>query len=310
LHIRELTLRGGESTCFVSLAVENAAPIENGSASGITISQNDFQPYNGLSAQRIKTSSSTPQSQKSAVELYDESGRLDPGESKRYLFEVKAASESAALRGIASGDELGKAIVTWYKAMGEAGRIASTFVYCPPSAVDDENNENSARDKESGFVVHGSGLSVDVAASAADRSAAHSHSEFPNIKPLDDRFPVTVEPISPPSSMLVGEPVDIQVLIVNHSSKPMNLQLQMRLPLMKGVVVYGQSFKNLSMIQPNGGSLVSNICLIAMVPGLFYVGGCYIVDLNSGMEIKQPNLLNVLVEAGEIDDDDGDSFIS
>jgi hypothetical protein len=106
--------------------------------------------------------------------------------------------------------------------------------------------------------------------------------------------------------MLVGEPVDIQVLIVNHSSKPLNLQLQMRLPLMKGVVVYGQSFKNLSMIQPNGGSIVSNICLIAMVPGLFCVGGCYIVDLNSGMEIKQPNLLSVLVEAGEIIDDDSE----
>lgn len=306
LHIRELTLRGGESTCFVSLAVENAAPIENGSASGLTISQNDFQPYNGLSAHRIKTSSATPQSQKSAVELYDEAGRLNPGESKRYLFEVKAASENAALRGIASGDELGKAIVTWYKAMGEAGRIASTFVYCPPSAVDDEIKESSIHGKESRFVVQGSGLSVDVAASAADRSATHSPSEISKIKPLDERFPVTVEPISPPSSMLVGEPVDIQVLIVNHSSKPLNLQLQMRLPLMKGVVVYGQSFKNLSMIQPNGGSIVSNICLIAMVPGLFCVGGCYIVDLNSGMEIKQPNLLSVLVEAGEIIDDDSE----
>ena len=300
LHIRELTLRGGESSCFVSLAVENASPIENGPASGLTISQNDFQPYNGLSAQKVNVSSSKTHSQKSAVELYDESGRLDPGESKRYIFEIKAASENAVLRGIASGDELGKAIVTWHKAMGEAGRIASTFVYCPPSAVDDESKENN---EDSRFVVQGSGLSVDVSASAADRSAVHSPSEIPKVKPLDDRFPVTVEPISPPGSMVVGEPVDVQVLIVNHSGKAMNVQLQMRLTLMKGVVVYGQSFKNLGEIQPNGGSVVSNICLIAMVPGLFCVGGCYIVDLNTGMEIQQPSLLSVLVEAGEVDDD-------
>jgi len=305
LHIRELTLRGGESTCFVSLAVENASPIENGSASGLTISQNDFQPYNGLSAQKVNVSSSKTQSQKSAVDLYDEAGRLDPGESKRYIFEVKAASENAVLRGIASGDELGKAIVTWHKAMGEAGRIASTFVYCPPSAVDDESEENN---EDSRFVVQGSGLSVDVSASAADRSAAHSPSEIPKVKPLDDRFPVTVEPISPPGSMVVGEPVDVQVLIVNHSGKAMNVQLQMRLTLMKGVVVYGQSFKNLGEIQPNGGSVVSNVCLIAMVPGLFCVGGCYIVDLNTGIEIQQPNLLSVLVEAGEVDDDYDDDY--
>ena len=316
LHIRELTLRGGESTCFVSLAVENAVSVDaTGGAGGgsLTISQNDFQPYNGLIAKRIQQSSTKSNSQKTGVELYDEAGRLNPGESRRYMFEVGAVSEDANIRGIAKGDELGKAIVTWHKSMGEAGRIASTFVYCPPSAVEDslnnntnaENSGNSSQgqsqnmngDGEDRFVVQGSGLSVDVAASAADRSSSHS-AEIPNVKPLDDRFPVTVEPISPPNRMVIGEPVDVQVLIVNHGAKQLNLQLQMRLPLMKGVVVYGQSFRNLGEIQPNGGSVVSKIRLIALVPGLFFVGGCYVVDLNSGMEIKQPNLLSVFVENG------------
>ena len=330
LHIRELTLRAGESTCIVSLAVENAsnantnnASATNGSGSkggGLTISQNDFQPYSGLVAQRIQPSSTTPHKKKTAVELFDESGRLNPGESRRYMFEVKAASEQSNMRGIARGDELGKAVVTWHKAMGEAGRIASTFVYCPANAVEESldgianaNKENvnmnmsmntSIRSANSNihnaqgtgddrFVVNGSGLSVDVAASAADRSADHNNT---NIEPLDDRFPVTVEPINPPKRMMVGEPANVQVLVVNHSTQTMNLQLQMRLPLMKGIVVYGQSFRNLGEIPPNGGSMVTDVQLIAMVPGLFFVGGCFMVDLNSGREIQQPHLLSIFVE--------------
>jgi len=300
LQIRELTLRGGESTCFVSLAVENATPVDTGVSGGLTISQTDFQPYTGLIAKRVKSKSSISNSNKTAVELYDESGRLNPGESKRYMFEVKAASENAALRGIARGDELGKAIVTWRKAMGEAGRIASTFVYCPPSAATAENEvlaaESGSNEEEDRFVVHGSGLSVDVAAASANRSASHAPSEIPNVKPLDDVYPVTVTPISPPSHMAIGEPMDVQVLIVNHGEKVLNLQIQMRLSLMKGVLVTGQSFKNLGEIQPNGGSVVSKIRLLAMLPGLFFIRGCHIVDLNTGMEIKQPTLFSVYVE--------------
>lgn len=221
------------------------------------------------------------------------------------MFEVKAGSEDANIRGIARGDELGTAIVTWHKSMGEAGRIASTFVCCPPSAVEEDSNVSNKENaqnvstspsEEDRFVVQGSGLSVDVAASAADRSASHSAPDTQHTIPLDERFPVTVEPINPPKRMMVGEPVDIQVLIVNHGSKNLDLQLQMRLPLMKGIVVYGQSFRNLGELSPSGGSVVSKIRLIAMVPGLFFVGGCYIVDLNSGMEIKQPNLMSIFVQ--------------
>ncbi len=336
LNIRELTLRGGESTCFVSLAVENTAPAENktsaaggasSSSGGLTISQTAFHPYTGLLANRIKPvgiNTGKSSTKKTAVELYDECGRLNPGESKRYMFEVKAASENAAIRGIAKGDELGKAIVTWRKAMGEAGRIASTYVYCPPSAATNTNEEkkdgmssvagsgsvssgkhgqssSSSGDEDDRFVVHGSGLSVDVAAASASRSASHAPSEIPNVRPLDDIYPVTVESINPPSKMTIGDPIDLQLLIVNHGTKKLNLQLQMRLPQMKGVVITGQSFKNLGEIAPNGGSVISKIQIMAMLPGLFFAKGCFVVDLNSGMEIKQPNLFSVFVD---IDDKD------
>ena len=72
LHIRELTLRGGEATCFVSLAIENASSVENGSSGGaLTISNVDFQPYSGLIAHRIEPTQIKSISEKSALELFD-----------------------------------------------------------------------------------------------------------------------------------------------------------------------------------------------------------------------------------------------
>ena len=337
LFIKERTLRGGESMCCVSLAVENAAPKEhNGTGGGtnggggLTISSTEFQPYPGLMAHSISSSpkdnthdddKTNERPYKSAVELYDESGRLEPGESRRYLFQVEAGSEDAALRGIARGDALGNAVVTWHKAMGEAGRIASAALVCPPSRVLEEevvdlsggtNGGTSggglkdlSHPEKDGFVVHGSGLSVDVAASAVDRSASsHAPSEIPNQKPLDSIFPVTVEPIDPPSTMKVGVPVEVKLLIVNHGPKIQNLQLQMRLPEMTGVVVCGASFQNLGEIAPNGGSHVRTIRLIAMLPGLFYVKGCFVVDLSSGLEIGQPALFSTFVVEADVEEED------
>jgi hypothetical protein len=308
LHIRELTLRGGEATCFVSLAVENTSSKENGSSGALTISHVDFQPYSGLIAHRIEPTQTKSNSDKTALELFDECGRLNAGESRRYLFAVKAASEDATMRGIASGDEIGKAMVTWRKSMGEAGRIASTYVYCPPSVFDggkEGDDENDGKRSED-FVVYGSGLSVDVAAAAAERSDLLSPGSMGgknqinnNTKSLDEIFPVTVEPISPPSEIEIGQPFYIQVLVVNHSSKVMNLQLQFRLSQMKGIVVFGQSFQNLGEVQPNGSSVVRKVRLVAMLPGLFFVKGCFVVDLNSGMEIQQPKLFSTFVRNTE-----------
>ena len=349
LHMKELTLRGGESSCFLSLAVENAATINESKGGGLTIAQTEFQPYTGLIAEPINCDSSVLNAynknsnindddndtnynsikKKSAVELFDECGRLEPGESKRYLFKVKAASDDAALRGIAKGDELGRAIVTWRKSMGEAGRIASTFLRCPPSDVgkaieereamkmkkvtmnqkyvknkslldgDDDDDELHTLDDglEDRFVVHGSGLSVDVAACAAEQSAAlHSPSNKNSIKSLDAIFPVTVEPIDPPSRMVIGKPVKVQLLVVNHGTKAQNLQLQLRLVSMKGVVVSGQSFQNLGEIGPDGGSDIATVTFVAVARGLFHVTGCCIVNLNTGIEVKQPALFSVFVD--------------
>lgn len=307
LHIRELTMRAGDASCFVSIAVENTA--SPGGSGGLTICSAEFQPPNGLVAERIGGGSSTSDAddlaKKNAVALFDGCGRLEPGASFRYLFLVKASSQDATLRGIACGDELGKAVFTWRKAMGEAGRIASTSVLCPPSHppgllgdVNGGGNPHSIMGGGNKFVVHGSGLSVDAAAAAANRSASHSPDAGGPAGGLDEVLPVTVEPIDPPSKMVLAMPQEVQLLIVNHSDQAMNLQLQMRLPHMSGVVVCGPSFKNLGEVSPSGGSRVMGIRLVALVAGLFRAQGCCIVDLTSGMEIPQPPLFNVFVEKG------------
>lgn len=349
LNIQDITLRCGESSCFVSLTVENTAPPSSstGVARGIsntptastaagtitgsflggalTIFQAEFQPFPGLIAQRIHTSAlsclsscaaSGSKKVKSAVELYDECGRLGPGESYRFLFHVQASSREATARCIAKGDELGKVVITWRKAMGEVGRIASTFVYCPTSELELNSLSSSTLSKESSLgnidtkkiqkeniVVHGSGFSADVSSSAAQKSTSthhHAPSEISSVQTIDDFYPITVEPVNPPNTMGMGKPMNVQLLIVNHTSKTKsNLQLQMRLIQMKGVVIYGHAFQNLDVLQPNGGSVVVDVKLLGMVPGLFHVGGCVIVDLNSGMEVEQPKLFSVYVNDKE-----------
>ena len=88
-----------------------------------------------------------------------------------------------------------------------------------------------------------------------------------------------------------------------------NLQVQFRLPEMKGVVVFGPSFTNVG----NAYGAVSLrscvvVTLVATVPGLFFVGGCYVVDLTDGSEIPQPSLFGVFVE-GVDGEGDGDELV-
>ena len=68
---------------------------------------------------------------------------------------------------------------------------------------------------------------------------------------------------------------------------------------MTGVVVCGPSFVNLGNVAQSGGSCTIDLRLVALVAGLFSVQGCYIVDLNSGMEMKQPALFDVFVKLGD-----------
>mmetsp|Transcript_51951 Transcript_51951/g.62471 ORF Transcript_51951/g.62471 Transcript_51951/m.62471 type:complete len:506 (-) Transcript_51951:257-1774(-) len=326
LHIRELTLRGGDACCFVSIAIENAT-----AGCSLTVTSADFQPPFGLVATKIggpKCSGDFAAgataagagggeitTKSSATALWDDCGILAPGASFRYLFVVRAESQDAALRGVAKGDELGKAVFSWRKSFGEMGRIASTSVSCPPcwpGGVEEGLVSNTGGGQQqqaqplptflrsgSKFVVHGSGLSVDAAASAANRSAvrngANSGDEENGVG-LDELLPVTVEPIDPPSRMMLGVPQPVQLLIVNHSATKLNLQLQMRLPHMSGVVVCGTSFKNLGEVGPNGGSCVVGVTLVALVAGFFRMQGCWVVDLTGGREIMQPALFNVFVE--------------
>ena len=348
LHIRELTVRSGDASCFVSIAVENATTPPGGgapaAAGGLTICSAEFQPPSGLVAYRVGGGNPalskggpppTEGGDEEEVEilyrkdgtrrrgrrrhgigtkLFDGCCRLDPGASYRYLFRIEASSEIATLRGIACGDELGKAVFTWRKAMGETGRIASSSVLCPQSspprigsgaassvpsvAAGRLPNQLPSSAADAGFVVHGSGISVDAAAAAANRNASLTSSEGGGaLQPaLDELLPVTVEPIDPPCRMDLACPTEVQFLIVNHSNRSMNLQLQLRLPEMSGVVVCGPSFKNLGEIPPGGGSSVVGVRLVALVAGLFRVQGCCVVDLTSGREIPQPPLFNAFVE--------------
>lgn len=291
LDITESATRSGDATCLVSLLVENVMERQGAGGGSVTICSMDFEPTSGLVSERIALGEDDRDEtdRSSAVQLYDSCGRLEPGECHRYLFSVRAESEAAALRGIAFGDDLGQARLTYRKAMGEIGKVYSSVVVCPPTSF--SSRGDAATDSK--FVVHRSGLSVDVAAAAAQRSMSGQRNGEGS---LDEALPITVEPIDPPSTMRLAVPEGVSLLVVNHSSRRMNLQLQMRLSDMTGVVVCGSSFMGLGEVPPSGGSCAVDVRLVALVAGMFSVGGCYIVDLSSGMELKQPPLFDVFVK--------------
>ncbi|KAL7536614.1 hypothetical protein ACHAXR_007295 [Thalassiosira sp. AJA248-18] len=312
LNITETVTRSGDADCLVSITVENAMEKQGAGGGAVTISSVGFEATNGLVAEQITLEEKHHDERGgvSAVELYDSCGRLESGECHQYLFSVKAESEAAALRGIACGDDLGQAVLTYQKAMGEMGKVYSAVVVCPPTSYMSQagSSDNVANSK---FVVHRSGLSVDVAAASAQRSMSGQRN---NEGSLDERLPVTVEPIDPPSTMKLSVPKTVSLLIVNHSSQTMNLQLQMRLSDMTGVVVCGPSFISLGGVPPSGGSCTTDVRLVALVAGLFSVQGCYIVDLSSGMELCQSNLFDVFIELPhdgieEKKADKGDAFL-
>lgn len=294
LSVKELTVRAGDSSAFVSISVEYN---NDDAADALVISDAEFTPANGLFAELVGGGSATKVKggeRKTAVELFDGCGRLQAGSCFRYLFRVECSSEEAKLRGIAAGDLLGKAIFTWRKAMGETGRIASSPIYCPRAQPKLEgNNLNEVMvGRGSSFVVHLSGLSVDVAAAAATQASRPPMDRTS----LTQLLPVTVEPIDPPSRMQMSIPKEVQFLVVNHSEKPMTLQLQLHLSQMTGMAICGPSFKSLGEVKPHGGSTVIGVRFLALAAGLLRVQGCCVVDLASGSEIPQPPLFNVFVE--------------
>ena len=297
LTIREHTLRWGEQACFVSLSVEFRP--DPGHTDSLVISQADFVCAEGLSAQKIGTGSALSRFESnndkkssnalvSAVDLLDSSGLLSPDMCFRYLFKVTATTDDAVLRGIAAGDLLGKACFTWRKAMGETGRVYSEPIYCPPA------HPEMSESPFSNFVMYNSGLSVDVAADSATRGALPVESSSTI---LSNQFPVTVEPIDPPTKMTTYLPVQVEFLVVNHSSQAMALQLQFRLSEMADhIAICGQSFKGVGEVPPNGGSRVVAMRFLPLNAGLLKVQGCHVVDMATGREIPQPPLFTTLVE--------------
>ncbi|CAB9521147.1 protein particle complex subunit 13 [Seminavis robusta] len=339
LAISASTLRATEHGVLVSVAVQYTAPTDKASSnnsvlsatSGLVIRVAEFVPADGLQVERIGTETSSCSSMTtsppangeqrlSAVQLLDQSGRLEPGNSFQYLFQVKTESRNASIRGIAAGDELGKAVFTWSKTMGETGRIASPTIRCPESldmgklrvlvgaaAGTDANKDTAANATQQptdegsflndrDFVVKGSGLSVDVAAAAAKRAAANGVLPF---QAIDQLLPVTVEPIEPlPTRMQLAVPHEIQLLVMNHTSNPLSLQLQFRLDKQQdeGLLVCGRSFKTLGELGPQGGCTVVTMRITAVSTGLLRLQGCYIVDLTTDREIPQPPLMDVYVD--------------
>ena len=309
LTISELTTRTGDASCFVSISLENNAAETKGGS--LTICGAEFDPAPGLSAEPIvatkalhmaPTDSATSRYPK-ATDLYDESGRLEAGSSVRYLFKVTATSEEAANRGIAAGDELGKAIFTWRKAMGEMGRMASSPILCPMATPyinpSDPVSTMTGGDGKNVVHMHGSGLSVDVATAAAKRAA--STDPIPSkASSLENVLPVTVEPIDPPKRLHVGVPQPVQFLVVNHSNKDMALQLQFQFEHMgTELMVCGPSYINLGDIPGSGGSASATVRFLSLCAGLHRVQGCCIVDLNTEQRVPQPPLFSVLVEEPE-----------
>lgn len=326
LLIRELTVRGGDNSCFVSIAIENVT-----AQSPVTISHADFVTQEeGLTSERIGlpllSSSSQAQGKDisaAATQKFDTCGYLQPGNVFRYIFHVKA-SNTLKHPGIAFGDLLGQAVFSWKKNMGESGKIASTFIKCPFSFSGAGSGGVNNHHKKSKFIVHNSGLTVDVSAAASllqfqdgqlsptsnnsddsdddniNRTMRKNNmtaSDKEKMKSLLKALPVTVEPIDPPSTMSLSKPTTLQILIINHSPTPQrDLQLQFRLPQMSGVVICGKSSQNLGYLGANGGSVVKTIKFIALVAGSFSIRGCFIVDLKTGVEVAQPNLFDVFVE--------------
>lgn len=299
--IRHSISRWGDSCCYISVDVEyNIVDGSSNHTNGpLVIRKVALLPADGLVSELLSSglfSESTetePSEEKNAIELYDDCNIIMPGGSYHYLFRVVAQTKEAILRGIAADDLLGRAVLYWCKAMGESGECFSAPIYCPP--VDPAAwAAPTGGHASSTFVVHRSGLSVDVA------SAAATQSHRPDRLQLLAQLPVTVEPIDPPTRMKLNIPQQVQFLVVNHSEQPMTLQLQLHLSKMAGLVVCGPSFLSLGEISPRGGSTVVAARFLPLAPGLYKVDGCVVLDLVTGREVAQPPLFYVFVEKSEV----------
>jgi hypothetical protein len=304
LTIKESVVRSGDATCYVSVAVSYASePSVATTADSILVRDVQFDVVPGFVATRIgsgtaTTKVATEQETMNAVDLLDEAGVLSKGSCFRYLFQIQASSHDAILRGIAAGDLLGKAVITWSKTMGEMGRVSSQPILCPQNKPD-LPGVFGLTPLTSNFVMYNSGLSVDAAAAAAAEQSSDQRTQFGATNDLTRLLPVTIEPIDPPARMQLHQAKSVQFLVVNHALQSMNVQVQFRLPQMSlGLAVCGPSFINIGEIPPNGGSTVVTVKYLPLEAGMLRAQGCCIVDLITNQEIPQPALFHTFVESG------------
>ena len=289
LRITEQVVRVGDARCFVTIHVEYLKS-DKEKQDPLIVLVDGFEVADGLSVSEVGTNTPLVKDSNkvpSAMDLLDTAGMIVPGGSYRYMFSIEASSKEAQLRGIAGGDRLGRAAIQWCKAMGESGTIYSAPIHCPRANPVFDQVGRSGRLTCSNFVVHRSGLTVDVAAAASTGSE------------LVNRFPVTIEPIDPPATATLNVPIKVQFLVVNHTNQPMNLQVKFSSDDTKGIVVHGTMSKNIGEVPENGGSTVSLVGFLPLATGLFTISGCSLVDLTTGQEILQPPMFQTLVKKPE-----------
>ena len=328
LVISERAYRTGDLSCFLSMTIQNNGHETKG---GLSISHAGFEAAPGLISERVAclppkysiskerkmnptlTACSENYQFARGVDLFDQSERLQPGDSKQYIFKIvvsKTQSTSGSpVMGIVAGHQLGNAVFRWHKACGEVGHMASLPVICRisyPFLDRKDLNMIHSMGNESDFVMHieGSSLSADIATQAAARAAKSTNAVLESAtnincgdsqSALDLMLPITVEPRNPPREVQVGIPFDIDFLVVNHSGQFMSPQLQFRSELMKAISVCGPSFKNLEDIPGNGGSTTVMLRFIALSAGLTRLTGFSVMDLASGKSVPQPPMLNMMV---------------
>jgi len=327
LSVSDNSYRTGDSSCLLSISLQNNGHESKG---GLTISSADFEAAPGLVADNILSRPPNPRVRQRqdtnpnsdidevkegfprGVHLFDRSGRLERGDCKQYVFKVSSSTSQvksgSVKKGIAAGDQIGKAIFSWRKACGEGGSMASIPVLCPTlhASLDLDDPGGTTKKKEIGnglaMNIQGSSLSLDIASQASARAEKSTHASVPNANSaeqgaLDLIFPVTVQPINPPKELQIGVPFDINFLVMNHSHQFISAQLQFRSDHMKGILVCGPSSKNLEEIPGNGGNATVLVRFMALSPGLAQLTGCYVVNLATGQSVAQPPMLNTMVLA-------------
>ena len=318
------TVRNNDTSCYTCIQIEYPIPEptttnssnEKHQPEALVLSNVQFVTPDGLIATPVTTETkqegttcsetqekthddtlTSTQRPRSAVELLDDTPILLPGSKISLMYHIQTNTPEATLRGIAVGDLLGHVSYQWYKAMGEHGTITtSPSFHCPAAATTNAStvtpplSSSSSSSSIAPFVMHRSGLSVDVAATAAAMSTN-----------MDDTLRlITVEPVDPPLQMQRHVPVTVPLLVVNHSRHPCAIQIQFNIPPTThgnindrnhGIVIAGATHQNIGTIPSHGGSTVTNFTFLPLQTGLLPVQHCSIMDVtSSGRTVLQPPL--------------------